>query len=203
MLPQSQAPKCSNFVISDRLLVILLSPLPRCPGYSVKCWVNHPAGNRAGYSLSYPVRNPESYGDDYPVSYWAGYLPENLVSYPVGYPDSNSAGCSADCGENRPGRNPESNRGDSWADYSESYWVDSLPDCWVSYSGSFDARPVSREAASRILLQFDDLDAEAGTGLDDIDAGRKHCSASAPVSARSRSGRTVRNHSPPASTSGR
>ena len=151
MLSENQARECPNFVISSWLFVILLSPLPHSPSYLVDCPANYPVSNRADYSPRYPVRNPAGYLDGYPVSYWAGYLPENLVSYPVGYPDSNSAGYSANCGENRPGRNPESNRGDSWADYSESYWVDSLPDYWEDYSGSFDPKSVCRAAAGARL----------------------------------------------------
>jgi hypothetical protein len=147
MLPRNQASECPNFVIGNWLFVIRLSPLPHSPGYLVECTVNHPAGNRAGYSPRYPVRNPTGCLGVYPASYRAGYLPENLVSYSVGYPDSNSADCSADCRENRPVSNPESDRADSWADYSESYWVDSLPDCWEDYPGNFDSRPVSHEAS--------------------------------------------------------
>jgi hypothetical protein len=108
------------------------SPLPRSPGYSVKCRVNRLAGNPADYTPGYPVRNPESYLDDYPACYWAGNLPENPVGYSVGSSDSNSADYSADCPDNRPERNPESNLLGSGAhnppDDPESDSADTSPD---------------------------------------------------------------------------
>ena len=157
MLPRNQAPKCPNFVISNQLLGILLSPLPHSPGYLVRYRVNHPASNRADYSPRYPVRNPAGYLDDYPASYWAGHLPKNLVSYSEGYPDSNPAGYPANCPDSSPESNPESSWADNLPDYSESNPVDCLPDCWEGYSGSFDSGPVCRTTATATLLQFDDL----------------------------------------------
>jgi len=83
--------------------------------------VNHPAGNRADHSPSYLVRNPENYVTGYSASYWMGCLPENPASYSRGYRDSNSANYSADCRDNRPGRNPESNGASNGADNPFSY----------------------------------------------------------------------------------
>ena len=163
MLPRNQASECPNSVIGNWLFVIRLSPLPHSPGYLVKYRVNHPAGNLAGYSPRYLVRNPESYLDDYPASYWADYLPENLVSYPVGYPDSRSADCSADCPDNRPGRNPESNWADNLPGYSAGNSVDSLPDCWEDYSGSFDSGPVCRRVTGARLRSPSEPQSESGT----------------------------------------
>jgi hypothetical protein len=110
MLPSNQAQKCPNFVITNWLFVILLSPLPHSPGYLANYPANHPEGNPADYSPSNPVRNSESYLGGYPASYGAGYLPENSASYSGNYRDSNSAGCSAYCPDNRRERNPEGNR---------------------------------------------------------------------------------------------
>gem|GEM_PF-5941784 len=135
-----------KFITHRSLLIASVSPLPHSPSYLVKYPVNYLAGNRADYSPRYPVRNPAGYLDGYPASYWASYLPENLVSYSVGYPDSNSAGYPANCPDSSSESNPASNWGNNPPDYSESYWVDSLPDCLVSHLGSFEPKPLCREA---------------------------------------------------------
>jgi len=162
MSPRSQALKCPNFVTSNWLFVILLSPLPHSPGYLVKHTVNHLAGNRADYTPSYPVRNPAGCLDDYPASYWAGYLPENLVSYSVDYPDGNSAGYSAHCPGSSPESNPESDWADNPPDYLENYPADSLPGCLGSYLGDFRSRSACRAATYGRLLQLDNLGTDTG-----------------------------------------
>jgi len=53
--------------------------------------MNHPAGNRAGSSLSYRARNPVSYLDGNPAGYRASYSPQNPTSCWESYWDSNSA----------------------------------------------------------------------------------------------------------------
>ena len=45
-------------------------------------------------------------------------------------------------------RNPEDNLESNGTDYSESYSVDSPPDCSASYPESFDPRPVSGPLAA-------------------------------------------------------
>ncbi len=153
MLPQSQTPKCPNFVISNQLLGIDGSPLSHSPGYLVKYRASYPDSNRASYSPSYPVRNPESDSAGYPASYRTGHLPENPASYSGSYRDSNSADYSADCRDYCPGRNPESNResngADNSPDSSESNSVDSLPDCPASYLPGFGRRKRRFHAARR------------------------------------------------------
>jgi len=81
--------------------------------------------------------------DGYPASYGAGYPPENPAGSGEDCLDSNSASHSADCPDNRPGRNPESNRESNGADCSDSYSVDSPPDYSRSYPESFDPGPVN------------------------------------------------------------
>jgi len=122
--------------------------------------VNFPERNMAGHSPRYSVRNPENYLGGYRASNWSGYLPENPASSREDCLDSNSADPSADCPDNRPERNPENNLESNGAGYSESYSVDSLPDCLASYPESFGPRPVCRGAAATELLQLDDLAAE-------------------------------------------
>jgi hypothetical protein len=149
MLPSNQTPKCPNFVITNWLLVILLSPLPHSPSYSVRSWVSYPASNRANHSPSYSVRNPVSYLDGYLASYGAGYPPENPASYWENCGEGSSPDCSADGSENRSGSNPESNRESNGANCSESYSVDSLPGCLESYPENSDPRPVTEPAQVR------------------------------------------------------
>jgi hypothetical protein len=165
MLPRNRTRKSANFSILNSLFTLPVSPLPRSPGYLVNCPASYPESNRAGYSPRYPVRNPAGYLGGYPASYRAGYLAENLVSYPAGYPDSNSASSPADCPDNRLERNPESSRESNGADYSESYWADSLPNCLAGYRESFDSRPVCRAAAGTKLVQLDDLADSLGLSL--------------------------------------
>jgi len=114
--------------------------------------VNHPAGNWAGYSPSYPVKNPENNLAGYPASYWTGYLPENPASYSGSYRGSNSAGYSADCRDYCPERNPESNGANNLLNYSESNSVCSLPDCPASYLTGFVRRRRAGQAPAAIQL---------------------------------------------------
>jgi hypothetical protein len=146
MLPRNRTPKSCKFITHRSLLIAGESPLSRSPSYSAKSWVNHPASNRTGYSLSYPVRNSVSYLDGYGAGDRASYSPENSASYWESCRDSNSAGRSASRPDNRWERNPESNRERNGADYSESYSADSSPDCLASYPESFDPRLATRPA---------------------------------------------------------
>jgi hypothetical protein len=157
MLPWNRTSECPNFVISNWLFAIRLSTLSHSPSYLVSNLANRRAGNRIGYSLSYLVRNSESYLGGYRASYRSGYLPENSASSGEDCRDSNSADSFADCPDNRPERNPESNLVSNEADYSESYSGDSLLDCSASYPESFDLRPVCRGVAASALLQLDDF----------------------------------------------
>jgi hypothetical protein len=150
MSPRDRPTKSPKFLTHRSLLIAGESPLSHSPGYLVKCRVNRLESNPAGYSPRYPVRNPESYWDNYPASYWAGHLPESPLSNREDCLDSNSAGSSDDCPDNRLERNPESNLPSNGAgnspDNSESNSVDSLPDCSASYPESFDPLSVRREA---------------------------------------------------------
>ena len=163
MLPRSQALKCSNFVISNWLFVILLSPPSHSPSYLVKCCVNYPESNRTGYSLSYRVRNPVSYLVGYPAGYRASYSPENPTSYWENCWDSNSSGRSEIRPDNRRERNPESNRQSNGADCLQSYSADSPPDCSASYPESFDPKPVCRATSGARSRSPSEPQSESGT----------------------------------------
>jgi hypothetical protein len=166
---RNQASEFPNFVIGNWLFVIRLSPLPHSPGYSESYSPGYPESNSGdcpdGYSGSNSESCPDSYSESYPES--------NSESYSAGYPGRNPESCSENCGEScSEGSSPDCS-GSCSEDSSGNNSEDYLPDCWENYSGSFDSRPACRETAGNQLLQLDDLGAEAGTGLDDIDAGRK------------------------------
>ena len=155
MLPWSRHEKSPKFRAHRPLLITGESPLSHPPGYLVNSPVNHPEGHLAGYSPSHTARNPKSDSAGYPSSYWTSYPPENPVSSGEDCQDSNSADPSAGCPDNRPERNPGSNRenngADNLPDNSESNSADSLPDCPASYLPSLRRRPNrGRTAVARL-----------------------------------------------------
>ena len=133
----------ANLTTFNSILAFFVSPLPHSPGYSGDCSASYPESDSVDYSAGYPARNPESYLDGNPASYRAGYLPQNPANCGKGCPDRNSANHSADCPGNRPVGNPASNSGSNGADHSDSYLVDSPPDCLASYAESLNPRPVN------------------------------------------------------------
>jgi len=174
MLPQSQASKCSNFAISNCLFIILLSPLPRSPGYWVNCPANYPASNRAGHSPRYPVRNPVNYLDRYSVSYSADYPEGNPASCLENCGDRCSPSCSADSPENRSGSNPESNLPSNLVGNSQDYWENYPADSLAGYLGDYRCGSVNRSDAGGQLLQFDDFaDSLRLCFTHEVDTGRQ------------------------------
>jgi hypothetical protein len=149
--------KSPKSLTHSSLLIAGESTLSHPPGCLVSNRATHSASNPAGYSPRHWVRSSENYSGGYRVSNWSGNLPGNPASSREDCLDSNSADPSADCLDNRPERNPESNRESNGADCSESYLVDSLPDCLASYPERLDPQPVCRSAAATTLLQLDDL----------------------------------------------
>jgi hypothetical protein len=147
MLPQGQASKCSNFAISNWLFIILLSPLPRSPGYSESYSGSYPENNSGDYHGSYSGSYSESYPDSYSEDYREGYPPRYSESYPGSYRENYPEDCSRNCPENCSGSNPESNPGSNWESNSEDY----LPDCWEDYPGNVGSCPVSREVSVKPL----------------------------------------------------
>ena len=162
MLPESQARKRPNVVAGNWLFVILLSPLP-CPlGYLESYSQGYPEDNSGDYPEGYSGSNSESYPVSYSEDYPEGYPPRYSESYPGSYRESYPEDCSRNCPESCSGDNSEGNRGDYPEDYPESSW-----------EGSSLNSPARNSAGSK-LPQLDDLGAEAGTGFDDVDAGREH-----------------------------
>lgn len=158
MLPTNQALGCLNFVISNWLFVILLSPLPHSPNYPESSWGNHPGSRRVDCCPGYWASNPESHPAGYSVSYWAGYSPENLVSNPEDCPDSNRASYSAGSSPNRwedsSEGNPESNVADSPENRPEGSRESSLVDCLADCLGDARCRSVNRSDLTEPRLQF-------------------------------------------------
>jgi len=137
MSPRTRTPESRKFLAHRSLFIVGESPLSHSPGHLVMYAVNHPESSLEGHSPRYSVRNPENYSDGHPAGYRAGYAPENPESYSEGRLDSNSA----ECRDNRPERNRESNREDNWAgnslDCSESNSADSPTDCPASFLPGF------------------------------------------------------------------
>jgi len=129
-----------NFVISNWLFVILLSPLSHLPGYSGSYPASNLERNSAGCSAGNPVRNPESHLVCYSVSYSAGYPERNSASCPESSRESNWEDSSSDCSENCPASSPESNLPSNEAgnplSYSESYPADSPASCLGNFGQS-------------------------------------------------------------------
>jgi hypothetical protein len=96
-----------------------------------------------------------------------------LASCPASYGErsspSCSAGCPAICPESSPESNPPGNPASNLPRNSESCGAG----CMARAMANSRCGSVNRPAAGVPLLQFYDLGAEAGTGFDDIDAGRE------------------------------
>jgi hypothetical protein len=121
MSSSSQAGKRPKLAISNQLLGIGRSPLPRPLGYSAGHSPSCPESSSEDCSTGCPERNPESCLDCCSASYLAGYLEENSASCRESCRESCSPNCSADCPENRSADSPESNLPGNPEDYSEGY----------------------------------------------------------------------------------
>ena len=153
MSPRNQAQECPKLVISNWLFVIVVSPLPRPPGYSASCSPNCPESRSGDCSAGYPERHLENYPDFCPVSYSEGCPERNRTSYPESSVENRSADSSADCPGKRPedssGSNLPSNPEDNLLRYSESYPADTLPGCLDGCHGRVDAAQAAGAAQRR------------------------------------------------------
>jgi hypothetical protein len=146
MLPPNQAPKSPKFRAHRSLLIVLLSPLPRSPGYS------------ESYSPSYSGDSSPSY----PGSSSPGCSPNSSPSYPPNssrsYSLSSSGSYPEICPPTCPPSSPPSNPGDSApsgpqncsGNYSPSYSLSFSPGCPANglrgHFGNLKSGPVSRKA---------------------------------------------------------
>jgi hypothetical protein len=117
--------------------------------------------------------NSESYPDSYSEDYREGYSPCYLGSYPAGSLENCCRDRSQDCAEDSSGDSLANSPADSPENRLENSWENCLVDCLADCLGDARCRRVNRSDAIRPLPQLDDLGAEAGTGFDDIDAGRE------------------------------
>jgi len=169
MSSRSQAWKSPNFVISNWLFVILLSPLSHPPGSLGDCPANSPESSSPGLLGRLFRDNSASYLESYSGDCGEGYPPCYSESYGGSSRESSPENCSRDSPENRSGSSPENSPADSPENSWENCWAGSPTNClWDS-----GCCPASRSNGGGPLLQLDDLCAEAGTGLDDIDTGLK------------------------------
>ena len=139
MSPWNRTAKSPKSITHSSLPIAGVSTLSHPPGYLESNRASYRDGDSAGHSPRYPVRSTESMLDDYLASCRAGDLLENPASSRADCLRSNSGDPSADCTDNRPERNPVSSLPSNWADNSDSYSVDSLPDCPASHPESLDS----------------------------------------------------------------
>lgn len=131
MSPSNSGWKHPNFPILNSLFTLLVSPLPRLPGYSRGYPGSCLESSWADCSAGYPERNPENCLDRSSISNLEGCLERNSVSCSEGCGDRRSAGCSAERPANRSAGNSESNLPSNQENCPEnsreSCWADRTP----------------------------------------------------------------------------
>jgi len=152
MSSANQTRKSPNFLISNWLFVILLSPLSHPPGSLGDCPANSPESSSPDYSAGYSGDNSASCLESYSGDCREGYPPCYSESYRESSRESSPEDCSRDSPANSSGSSPENGPADS----PENSWENCRAGSPTNCLGDSGCCPVSRSNARGPLLQLDD-----------------------------------------------